>query len=213
MIPHRTPFILPWVYPSLTWRIPSRENDLFLTFDDGPVSGPTEFVLDELGRHSIRATFFCIGDNIRKNPEIFSAILAGHHTVGNHTVNHLNGWKTSAQKYVENTRAFDAIATGAGQKITTNLFRPPYGRVTGKQIRMLTGYRIIMWDVLSQDYNRSLSPEKCLRRTIQACRPGSIVVFHDSYRAQQNMEYALPRLIDHFGGKGYRFREFLPVQR
>jgi len=206
MIPHRTPFVLPLIYPSLTWRIEPVDKELFLTFDDGPVPGPTEFVLEKLSQASIPATFFCIGDNIRKHPDVFRRITAGGHTVGNHTVNHVNGWKTSVAKYHGNVTEFDTLAAEAGYQGPTHLFRPPYGRITWKQIKMLAGYRIIMWDVLSQDYHRHLSPEQCLRRTIQACRPGSIIVFHDSYKAEKNMNYALPRLIDFFSGKGYKFR-------
>lgn len=204
MIPHRTPFLLPWLYPSLTWRM-TAEKRVYLTFDDGPVPGPTEFVLDELAARSIHATFFCIGDNIRKYPDIFQRIIADGHTVGNHTVNHLNGWKTDAEKYLQNVKAFDSIATEAGQEQPTRLFRPPYGCITPKQITRLTGYRIIMWDVLSQDYDSKLSPQQCLRRTRKACRPGSVIVFHDSYKSQRNMEYAMPRLIDLLGEEGYDF--------
>jgi peptidoglycan-N-acetylglucosamine deacetylase len=206
MIPHKTPFFLPWLYPSLTWKMKTPDKQLYLTFDDGPVTGPTEFVLDELASAHVAATFFCIGDNIRKHPQIFRRIAADGHTVGNHTVNHLNGWRTSSEKYSENVKEFDTITAEIGYEKTTGLFRPPYGRITGKQIKALTGYRIIMWDVLSRDYDNHLSPEHCLRRTINACGPGSIIVFHDSYKSERNMEYALPRLIDHFGGKGYGFK-------
>lgn len=205
MIPHRTPLLLPMLYPSLTWRMPAVGKKLYLTFDDGPVPGPTEFALEQLARFSLRATFFCIGDNIRKHADVFRTIYAHGHTVGNHTVNHVNGWKTNADTYVGNVETFDPIAAQAGLHQPARLFRPPYGRITLRQLRRLKDYRIVMWDVLSQDYRRTLSPEKCLRRTIAACRPGSIIVFHDSYKAQRNMEYALPRLIDHFGGMGYQF--------
>jgi peptidoglycan-N-acetylglucosamine deacetylase len=204
MIPHRTPFFLPWLYPSLTWRMTTGKT-VYLTFDDGPVEGPTEFVLAELARQSVTATFFCIGDNIRKHPNVFRRLIADGHTVGNHTVNHLNGWKTSADEYVDNVKAFDPIAAQAGHRLPTRLFRPPYGCVSRKQIRLLADYHIVMWDVLSQDYNHNFSPEQCLRRTMQACRPGSVIVFHDSYKSQRNMEYALPRLIDFLGDKGYNF--------
>src|SRR5690349_13634049 len=151
MIPHRTPFFLPLIYPSLTWRMPSDENDLYLTFDDGPVPGPTEFVLDTLAKKSAQGTFFCIGDNIQKRPDILTSIVAAGHAVGNHTVNHLNGWKTTAREYLQNVRDFDAIAQQAGLEVQTRLFRPPYGRITWKQIRLLSEYQIIMWDSLSQD--------------------------------------------------------------
>lgn len=206
MIPHKTPFILPLLYPSLIWRMDPGAKELFLTFDDGPVPGPTEFALDQLAQASIQATFFCIGDNIRKHPEVFQRITKAGHMVGNHTMNHLNGWKTAASEYVANIRQCDAIAAERGYSHSVALFRPPYGRITRKQINRLSHYRIIMWDVLSQDFNSALSPDKCLRRTVEACRPGSIIVFHDSYKAHRNMEYALPRLIDHFASKGYRFK-------
>jgi Predicted xylanase/chitin deacetylase len=210
MIPHRTPSALPWLYPSLTWRMEPHEKTLYLTFDDGPVTGPTEYALEQLSALSVPATFFCIGDNVLKYPTIFNKIIAHGHSVGNHTVNHLNGWRHSTATYLSNVKEFDGIAANAGFQGPTNLFRPPYGRITRRQIKALGGYQIVMWDVLSQDYERSLSPENCLRRTIRACRPGSIVVFHDSYKAEPNMEYALPRLIDHFGGKGYVFKA-LPI--
>lgn len=206
MIPHRTPFVLPLLYPSLKWRMDSGAKELYLTFDDGPVPGPTDFALDHLSASSVLATFFCIGDNIRKHPEVFRRIVDAGHVVGNHTMHHLNGWKTPASDYVANAALCDRLAAEQGYSHSVTLFRPPYGRITRKQIRALAHYRIIMWDVLSQDYNSALSPDKCLRRTIDACRPGSIIVFHDSYKSQRNMEYALPRLIDHFASQGYRFR-------
>ncbi len=207
MIPHRVPLVLPLLYPSLVWRMPAKSNELYLTFDDGPVAGPTEFVLDLLERHGIRATFFCIGDNIRKHSDLFRNVIAHGHTVGNHTMNHLNGWKTPTDTYIANAKEFEPVAAAAGLARPTALFRPPYGKVTRAQIRALKDYRIVMWDVLSLDYNDQLPAERCLRNTLRVCRPGSIVVFHDSQKAWKNLEYCLPRLIDHFGGMGYQFKE------
>jgi peptidoglycan-N-acetylglucosamine deacetylase len=207
MIPHQTPCVLPWLFPTLTWRMQTTRNELYLTFDDGPVPGPTEWVLDVLSKAGVPATFFCIGDNVRKYPGIFERVVAGGHAVGNHTVNHLNGWTTATAIYVDNVTAFDRIATEKGWPQSIVLFRPPYGRITRSQIKALGNYRIVMWDVLSQDYNHHLSPEKCLRGTLAACRPGSIIVFHDSYKARKNLEYALPRLLDHFGGKDFQFKQ------
>jgi peptidoglycan/xylan/chitin deacetylase (PgdA/CDA1 family) len=204
MIPHRTPFVLPWLYPSLTWRMPSEEKNIYLTFDDGPVHGPTEFALDELKKYSAKATFFCIGDNVHKHPEIFSKIIQGGHAVGNHTFNHLNGWKTASSIYLQNVKKCDDILNS--HTTSTKLFRPPYGRITRNQIKLLEGYTIVMWDVLSVDYARSLSAERCLRNTIAATRDGSIVVFHDSYKAEKNMTHALPRYLEHFTSKGYSFK-------
>jgi peptidoglycan/xylan/chitin deacetylase (PgdA/CDA1 family) len=186
--------------------MPANEKVLYLTFDDGPVPGPTEFALDHLASVRVSATFFCIGDNIRKHPAIFKRIISGGHTVGNHSVNHVNGWRTPSEKYAANVRDFDMISAEAGLSRAARLFRPPYGRITRKQIGLLADFRIIMWDVLSHDYDQSLSAEKCLRGTINACRSGSIIVFHDSYKSQKNMEYTLPRLIDFFIGKGYSFQ-------
>ncbi len=205
MVPHRTPFFLPALFPSsLTWRFPDNQRNLYLTFDDGPVPGPTEFVLDVLSKYNCSATFFCIGDNIRKHPGIYKRILAEGHAVGNHTFNHLNGWKTSLEDYIANVRECDFLM-GEGH----NLFRPPYGRITYGQIRSLNKFRIVMWDVLSLDYEKTLSPEKCLRNTVRVTRPGSIVVFHDSLKAQRNMEYALPRFIEHFLDKGFSFKKII----
>lgn len=208
---HRTPFFLPWLYSDLIWRMPTREKELYLTFDDGPVSGATEFALHTLARFSAKATFFCIGDNISKHPEIFQKILADGHTVGNHTFNHLKGWSTKTDRYVDNTqRCHDEMLKhqGSGTAISNEikLFRPPYGRITRKQIAALNDYKIIMWDVLSIDYSRSLSPHHCLLHTVNAARPGSIIVFHDSFKAERNMSFVLPRFIEHFAEKGFVFK-------
>jgi peptidoglycan-N-acetylglucosamine deacetylase len=206
---HRTPFILPLLYSSLTWRMQPDKKTLYLTFDDGPVPGPTEFVVDALKRAGIKATFFCIGDNIRKNPEIFRSVLGNGHAIGNHTFNHLNGWKTSANDYEKNVSScaneIDAHA-GAGYSFRNPLFRPPFGRISRNQIkRLIPHYRVIMWDVLSVDYNHGLSAEKCLKNTIAAARAGSIVVFHDSYKAEKNLTHVLPRFVDHCLEQGFGF--------
>ena len=197
----RSPFFLPWVYPSLLWRVDTKANELFLTFDDGPVAGPTEFVLDTLGKYNIKATFFCIGENIEKHPDIFLRIKADKHAVGNHTFNHIKGWNCTTEEYVSNVNRcspfFDSL---------DNLFRPPYGRITKAQINALKTHKIVMWDVLTQDYDQHLSEEKCLRGSINATRPGSIVVFHDSFKAERNMRYTLPRYIDYFLNQGFSFK-------
>ncbi len=203
---YRAPFFLPWLYPTLTWRIPTTEKQLYLTFDDGPVPGPTDFVLETLNKHSIKATFFCIGDNVRKHPEVFKSVVAQGHVIGNHTFNHVKGWNTPLNDYVENTTQCDSIVEALNSKPgTTNLFRPPYGRITRAQIKALSNYRIVMWDVLTHDYDQAKSPEACLKNSIRATRNGSIIVFHDSLKAERNMSYALPRYIDHFLSKGYNF--------
>lgn len=206
MVPHRIPFFLPHLFPSsLVWRFDEQSRNIYLTFDDGPVPGPTEFVLDVLNRYNVTATFFCIGDNIRKHPDIFARIVSRGHSVGNHTFNHLNGWNNSNENYVENVEKCHAYLTAAAPR--KNLFRPPYGRITRSQIRLLHAYHIIMWDVLSIDYNQRLAPEKCLSNTINATRAGSIIVFHDSYKAEKNLRHALPRFIEHFLERQFVFRK------
>jgi peptidoglycan/xylan/chitin deacetylase (PgdA/CDA1 family) len=201
---HRTPFFFPWLYPALTWRIPDATKKLFLTFDDGPVPGPTEFVIDTLAAAKVRGTFFCIGDNVRKHPTVYRSLLAHGHRVGNHTFNHLNGWRTSTENYLDNVHACtDAMPESL--TVGRPLFRPPYGRISRAQINGLTTFKIIMWDVLTMDYMRTLGPERCLRNTIAAARDGSIVVFHDSVKAEKNLTYVLPRFIDHFKSLGFEF--------
>jgi peptidoglycan-N-acetylglucosamine deacetylase len=208
-IPHRTPFFLPYLFPSsLVWRIPEPQRTLYLTFDDGPVPGPTEFVLETLREHEVKATFFCIGDNVRKHPDVFSRVVNEGHSIGNHTFNHFNGWKYSPREYIGNVQKCEAIFRDNG--VVTNLFRPPYGRITKKQVAALNDYHIIMWDVLSIDYDKTLSPERCLRNTLNALRPGSIVVFHDSYKAEKNLAYALPRLLNHVKERGFLLKP-IPV--
>ena len=205
---HRTPFILPLLYPSLLWRMPSDSKQLFLTFDDGPVPGPTEFVLDTLRSYDVKATFFCIGDNIKKHPAVFKEIVEAGHKIGNHTHNHLNGWKTASSSYVDNVeecnkQIAEHLPAPTG---TTSIFRPPYGRITRDQIKSLVKFRIIMWDVLAIDYNDGLSCPRCLKNTINASRPGSIIVFHDSYKAEKNLTFVLPKYIEHFLTLGFEFK-------
>jgi peptidoglycan-N-acetylglucosamine deacetylase len=203
LVPHRIPSFLPHLFPpSLIWRFTDTQPNLYLTFDDGPVSGPTDFVIDTLKKFKCEATFFCIGDNIRKHPDVFSKIKNAGFATGNHTFNHLNGWKTENLNYFENIRQCDQYL-GTPRKI----FRPPYGRITWGQIRGLTERKIIMWDVLSLDYEKGLSPEDCLKNSIRATRNGSIIVFHDSFKAEKNMMHALPRFIEHFLEKGFVFRK------
>lgn len=210
---YRAPFFLPWLYPNLVWKIPTTKRELYLTFDDGPVPGPTDFVLETLAKHSIKATFFCIGDNVRKNPGVFKRIVDQRHAIGNHTFNHLKGWKTPLDQYIENVQQCNEEFRSSGFGPPTSspglrsrkLFRPPYGKITRSQIKSLADYKIVMWDVLTNDYDRSKSPDACLKNSIQVTRPGSIVVFHDSIKAERNMFYTLPRYVDHFLNHGYSF--------
>jgi peptidoglycan/xylan/chitin deacetylase (PgdA/CDA1 family) len=193
--------------------MPADKKELYLTFDDGPVPGTTEFVLHTLARLSVKATFFCIGDNIQKHPDIFKRIINEGHAVGNHTFNHLNGWKTKSDVYLKNIQSCEheikTFSSHHAENIFTNkakLFRPPYGRITPKQIAGLTDYKIVMWDVLSKDYDKNQAPHHCLLHTVNATRTGSIIVFHDSYKAERSMAFALPRYIEHFLAKGFVFK-------
>ena len=173
---------------------------VYLTFDDGPHPIATPFVLEQLAQYQAKATFFCIGKNVVLYPEIFDAIQGAGHTVGNHTQHHLNGWKTDTETYIAN------IAE-AHKHIPGHLFRPPYGRIKKAQAYMLTQskhpWKIYMWDVLSADFDRHISPEQCLKNVLSHIRPGSIVVFHDSDKAWDRMRYALPKVLDFCRKKGW----------
>lgn len=197
----KTPFWLRSLYPSLVWRMPVQgEKKIYLTFDDGPHPQATPFVLDQLAAYGAKATFFCIGKNVAAEPEIYQRIIAEGHTVGNHTQHHLNGWKTDDATYL------DDIAT-AQQYISSNLFRPPYGRIKRSQIKALHQQqnKIIMWDVLSADFDIGLTGEACLAYVLYHTQPGSIVLFHDSAKAWDRMSVALPKVLEYFSEKGFRF--------
>lgn len=196
----RTPSVLPFLYPSLLWRVDTKTKDLYLTFDDGPVPGPTEFVLETLRSFDVKATFFCIGDNIQKHNDVFKKVMDAGHTTGNHTFNHMNGWKSSPSAYRENIRACEDLLP------SKRLFRPPFGRIKRSQIPLLNDYKIVMWDVLTFDYDRSLDSGKCLGGSLKAIRPGSIIVFHDSLKAEKNLTYVLPRFVEASLSQGYTFK-------
>jgi len=198
---YRPPAPYTWIYPTLTWRINTRDKDVYLTFDDGPVPGPTEFVLDTLLGRSIKATFFCIGNNVEKHPRIFERIAKEGHLTANHTFDHLDGWKTPTDVYLKNVAACDLLL-----KNSPRFFRPPYGKITPSEVRGLRDFKIIMWDVLTYDFDADLLPEHCLKGTVSSTRPGSIVVFHDSYKAERNMRFALPRFIDECQNRGFVFK-------
>jgi peptidoglycan/xylan/chitin deacetylase (PgdA/CDA1 family) len=189
------------MYPDFIWRIPEKEKTIYLTFDDGPIPEVTPWVLEQLEKYDAKATFFCVGENITKHPEVFSQILKHGHSVGNHTYNHLNGWKTQQEEYFANFEDFE-------KQQTTVLFRPPYGRIKKKQAKViLKTHKIIMWSVLTKDYSSSISEEKCLKNAIKNTSSGSIVLFHDSLKANRNLYYALPRFLEHFSKQGYTFEK------
>ena len=219
---------IPWwvkaLYPALVWNMPAEEKAIYLSFDDGPHETATPFVLDVLRQYHAKATFFCIGKNVAAHPGIYNRILLEGHRTGNHTNDHMNGWKTADQTYLQNI-------TRAAAYIDSDLFRPPYGRITRLQAKLLTGsnglqgmvagskknngagialparpFKVIMWSVLSGDFDTKLSPGKCLQQVIMRTRPGDIVVFHDSTKAWDRMQYALPRMLEYFSAKGYSFK-------
>ena len=194
------------VFSNLVWDIPNSDNKIYLTFDDGPIPEVTEWVLNILKSKDIKATFFCIGDNMKKHPEVYKRILAEGHQTGNHTFNHLNGWKTKTKSYLGNFK----LCETEHLKLNTEhsfLFRPPYGKIKPSQSKAIRqfGYKIIMWDVLSYDFDQSISVEKCLENVISNTEQGSIIVFHDSLKAEKNLKYALPKAIQILKNKGFVF--------
>jgi peptidoglycan/xylan/chitin deacetylase (PgdA/CDA1 family) len=202
----KTNALIKKIFPKYIWDIPNTENKIYLSFDDGPIPEVTEWVLDQLKKYHAKATFFCIGDNIQKHPELFKKVIQEGHAIGNHTFNHLNGWKTTTENYVENVR----LAETASCKLKTEhckLFRPPYGKIKPSQSKRLMqlGYKIIMWDVLSADFDRTIEQEQCLENVISNVKSGSIIVFHDSLKASQNLKHTLPKTLELLSKKGFVF--------
>jgi peptidoglycan/xylan/chitin deacetylase (PgdA/CDA1 family) len=198
----KTNRIIKWIFPNYVWNIPNDEQKVFLTFDDGPTPEITEWVLEQLKKYNAKATFFCIGNNIEKYPEIFQKTIAEGHAIGNHTFDHLNGWKTSTEEYIENAKLYE---TQNPKLVTRNLFRPPYGKIKHSQSKILRklGYKIIMWDVLSRDYDQSISATQCLENVLSNIETGSIIVFHDSVKAEHNLKYVLPKTLEFLKEKGF----------
>ncbi|MGC1632081.1 MAG: polysaccharide deacetylase family protein [Gelidibacter sp.] len=221
LIPVKTPQLIKGIFPKYVWNMPDDQKVIYLTFDDGPTPEITQWTLDLLKSYNAEATFFCIGNNIQKHPQIFKDILKDGHVVGNHTFHHLKGWKTDTDAYIEDVLKTQEVMSAEfrvqsenGVKyssfITHNskLFRPPYGKIKssqGKQLLKL-GYKIIMWDVLAFDWKNGLSEEQCATNVISKAGPGSIVVFHDSLKASTRMKYALAKTLEHFSKEGYQFK-------
>jgi peptidoglycan-N-acetylglucosamine deacetylase len=199
----KTNALIKRIFSNYVWDVSNAENKIYLTFDDGPIPEITEWVLEELKKHNAKATFFCIGHNIEKHPETFAKVINEGHSVGNHTFNHLNGWKTSTIDYLENTKLCESFISNLQSKT----FRPPYGKIKSSQSKKLRqlGYKIIMWDVLSADYDTAITPEKCLENVLKNVTSGSIIVFHDSLKAFPNLEYTLPRALKYWAAKGFVF--------
>ncbi|MGB3946671.1 MAG: polysaccharide deacetylase family protein [Bacteroidia bacterium] len=195
----RPPYLLKKIMPTAIWRGSATDKKLYLTFDDGPIPELTPWVLDVLKYNAIKATFFCVGENVCKHSDVYTRILNEGHQVGNHTYNHLNGWNTDTNAYVENTKKCASF-------VSSNLFRPPYGKLKPTQIKQLkSNYTIVMWDVLSGDYDKTITPERCYLNVINSIRNGSIIVFHDNLKAQVNLRFALPKVIAYALEQGYEF--------
>jgi peptidoglycan/xylan/chitin deacetylase (PgdA/CDA1 family) len=195
----KTPQFIQNLFPSFTWRIPTTEKVLYLTFDDGPIPEVTPWVLDQLNQYGAKATFFCVGENIYKHPDVFERVKEEGHALGNHTYNHLNGWTTDNLPYYHNIRK-------CARKVDSDLFRPPYGKLKPRQVQFLSRhYRIVMWDILSGDFDPDISADQCFNNVAINAGPGSIVVFHDSIKALSKLKSVLPKTLEHFSKLGYRF--------
>lgn len=199
--PIKIPALVRALYPGLTWHKDRNKKELYLTFDDGPSPEITEEVLTVLEKFQVKACFFLIGDKIRKFPEVYTLLKNSPHQIGNHTYNHLNGWKTKTSIYLENIAQCDHL-------IHSKLFRPPYGKIKRSQINKIRDKEIIMWDVLSGDFDTKLSGKDCLNNLISKTENGSIIVMHDSEKAKERLLYALPRFLEWAIGEGYSFKLF-----
>ncbi|MCW2117903.1 polysaccharide deacetylase family protein [Flavobacterium sp. 7A] len=197
----KTHSILKKIFSKYVWDLPNEQNKVYLTFDDGPTPEITSWVLDLLKKHNAKATFFCIGKNIEQQPELFQRIIQEQHAIGNHTNDHANGWATTKDLYIKSVVACaNSISKHiiSNTNLPTSLFRPPYGKIKTAQINALKkqGYKIIMWDVLSADFDLSITKEKCLENVISNIQSGSIIIFHDSVKAFPNLKYTLPKVLN-----------------
>lgn len=202
----KTNRFIKFIFRRFIWSIPTRDKVVYLTFDDGPTPEITDWVLSQLDSFGAKATFFCIGNNIRNHSALFDKVIQSGHQIGNHTQNHLNGWHTAHKAYIQNI--LDCSKEIQYRNGTSKLFRPPYGKVKRSQSDWLqkNDYKIVMWDILSADFDRTITPEKCLDNVIRNIRPGSIIIFHDSVKAFPNLEYALPRTLKFLSEKGFECR-------
>lgn len=199
MMVTKTPWLLKRMYYSLFWDLKNGQKELFLTFDDGPSPGVTPAVLEILNQYDAKATFFCIGRNVERYPDIFEQMKQEGHAAGNHTYSHLKGWNTPNAEYYKDIELADKL-------IHSGLFRPPYGKIKRSQLKYLRhSYRIIMWDVMSNDFDPAISPEKCVENVINHVHPGSIIVFHDSEKSKERTLVALPRILEVLKEQGYLF--------
>jgi peptidoglycan/xylan/chitin deacetylase (PgdA/CDA1 family) len=202
----KTPRVIQKLFPNFHWRMPviPERPTIYFTFDDGPIPQLTPWVLEQLAAFDARATFFCVGNNVRRNPDVVRQIQAAGHVIGSHTTHHLDGWKTDNVPYFHDVRH-------CARQLKTRLFRPPYGRLKPSQAQFLQRhYEVVMWDVLSGDFDPELTPEDCYDNVVDNARDGSIVVFHDSLKAEANLRAILPRLLSYYAERGYSFASLTP---
>lgn len=203
MVWHTVPRPVQLIFPRRMWEGDPSGNQVFLTFDDGPVPGVTDYVLNELAKRGQRATFFMVGDNIQKHPDLAKEVNGAGHSIGNHTFHHQNGWKTPNLEYTENIQAFDKILEKT-LGIQTSLFRPPYGLMKSSQAKViLQTKKIVMWNVLSGDYDRSLESSRILQKSIKNTRSGCIILFHDQQKTQEVLPKVLPDYLDFLIEQGF----------
>lgn len=205
----KTHSLIKKLFSQYTWDFPNTKNTVYLTFDDGPTPEITEWVLEQLNQYKVKATFFCIGKNVEAYPQLFAKLLAEKHSVGNHTYNHLNGWKTTINDYETNVALCNRSIknhTIRSNNDEAKIFRPPYGKIKSKQAQYLNnqGYKIIMWDILSADFDQTITKEKCLNNVLSNLNPGSIIVFHDSVKAFKNLEYTLPKVLNYLAENDFK---------
>ncbi len=204
--PARIPSWIKWIYPSFIWQMQGNEKALYLTFDDGPHPTITPIVLDLLLKYNAKATFFCIGDRVKRYPEIMERIIVEGHAIGNHTQHHVNGWASSDLEYMDQV-------SQASKFIPSKLFRPPYGRIKRSQAALLQkeGYKVVMWTILSADYDHTITKEECIRRVVRRIESGDIYLFHDSEKGEERMVAVLPRLLKVATDKGFLFKKIEEV--
>ncbi len=196
----KTPAFIQSLFPDYIWRLPTSEPILYLTFDDGPIPDVTEWVLDQLSHFDAKATFFCVGENVQRHPDVYQRILSEGHAVGNHTHHHKNGWQTDKMQYLDN------IAQCA-KHVDSPLFRPPYGRLKPNQAKQIKQkYKVVMWDVLTGDFDPTIDAEECYHNILKSTKPGSILVFHDSIKAEATLKKVLPRVLKYYSELGYTFK-------
>ena len=202
----KTHWIVKKLFHNYIWDVSNENKTVYLTFDDGPIPGVTPWVINQLEKYNVKATFFCIGDNIYKHPELFEELITAGHSIGNHTFNHLDGWKTQKFEYLDNIKKCEEIIfLNSKTANKSKIFRPPYGKIKRSQSKAIRnlGYKIVMWDILSADFDQKISKEECLANVLLNIESGSIIVFHDSIKAFRNLEYVLPRTLDYLKNNNY----------